>query len=175
MTISGLREAWKVLRGIPFIPWRADLINILFKYLNSLKITINVELLGKYDNFLGKIWCLNRYCFKSTSSENCHVDIYWSPWRFLISNFCFKKETKSKILFLQANKTLNRTIWDFSLISFFNRIFSLLLCSISNLFRYFTSKILQYARCAFCPEKLVAFQCSVLRYNACLLGKRANN
>ena len=55
MTISGLRQAWKVLRGIPFIAWRTELINVLFNYLNSLKISMTAELQGKYDKFLGKI------------------------------------------------------------------------------------------------------------------------
>ena len=55
MTISGLRQAWEILRGIPFINWRRNLINILFSHLDSKKQAIPVELHQNYDDFLGKM------------------------------------------------------------------------------------------------------------------------
>ena len=55
MTISGLRAVWEILRGIPFIDWRTELISILFAHLKSKKIAIPVELHGKLDSFLGEM------------------------------------------------------------------------------------------------------------------------
>ena len=54
MTISGLRNVWEILRGIPFIDWQPNLINNLFDHLDSLKTTIPSALHGRYGDFLGE-------------------------------------------------------------------------------------------------------------------------
>ena len=54
MRLTGLREVWMLLKGIPFIPWdgRRDLKNRFFEYLDSAKQSLPGELHIKYDNFL---------------------------------------------------------------------------------------------------------------------------
>ena len=54
LRITGLREVWMVLKGLPYIPWegRRDLICRLFEYLDSAKSSIPTELHQKFDDFL---------------------------------------------------------------------------------------------------------------------------
>ena len=56
MTVGGLRQAWEALRGIPFIDWRTNLINVLFDYLKSKKMAIPADLHNNYDDFLGEVF-----------------------------------------------------------------------------------------------------------------------